>query len=91
MNHLRNAIAKCYASDLGKTTIWVGYLIPMEILALCEAGARVTTWGQWALDRARRSKEEGISGGVHFYFTATKDLDQKLRESEKSRLSYKYK
>lgn len=65
MNHLERAIKK--SRRFSDTRQWVGYLIPVEIIALVEAGAKPTSNG-WDVEQAREDRKKGIGGGHWFYF-----------------------
>jgi hypothetical protein len=47
---------------------WCGYLLPVDIVALIDAGARVEKYHEYQVEDARKQIEQGIGGGTWFYF-----------------------
>ncbi len=74
MNHLRNAVNKCHR--FSDTKQYCGALIPMEILALVNAGAKnphpERDWQ--SVDWAEQDKIAGISKKQWFYFVPPKGI-----------------
>jgi hypothetical protein len=69
MNHLENAIRKCFNRG-GRE--WCGCLIPKEILALIDAGVECHPWSK---DNAIAAKKKGINNPSWFYFKTTKKFE----------------
>ncbi len=89
MNHLRNAVRKCHRFMGGPE--YVGCLIPMEILALVDAGA--TSFysdkdgkHRWdaKIEWNRQQKADGYGGKHWFYFLPPKGINMEDREYKHS-------
>ena len=66
MNHLRNAVQKCYRAFSPK---WRGHLLPKEILALRDLGIELQ---ESDIEIAIYWKRKGISGSRWIEFEANK-------------------
>ncbi len=75
-NQLLRALRKVRYFDGRK---WFAYCTPFEIVLLQQAGA-IFAHGDWAITRAVEHVAEGRCNQQHYYFTGTKDFDEKLRD-----------
>lgn len=73
--HLASALRKCHCHDR-PNHVWTGCLLPVEILALVEAGVQPRQ--EYDVTYAQRDKEAGVCQPHWFYFVPRK---VKMREA----------